>query len=237
MAFSTLLAQTLLAQMGFNPTPSQWPTLQPPDMFGQQPVGSSLFDALRSFDAPQQQPLFPMPFTMGAPMEQPWVPQTPQVDPINQALPQPPQMPKLQQTGQMDPFIAGPSKKSQPYEAFIEEAARTYPNVPAHIIRAVIRAESDFNPNDRSPAGAIGLMQLMPGTARDLGVSNPWDPRQNIMGGTKYLSQMYDMFGSWDLAFAAYNAGPGNVRKAGRQVPRIPETQDYVAKLRRWIGL
>jgi len=119
--------------------------------------------------------------------------------------------------------LAGAAK----YGNEIAKAASTY-NVPEKLIASVMKQESNFNPMATSSAGAIGLMQLMPQTSKFLGITNPVDPEQNIMGGAKYLRQMLDKFdNNLPLALAAYNAGPGNVTKYNG-IPPFKETQNYV---------
>lgn len=120
--------------------------------------------------------------------------------------------------------------KSAPYEASISAHAERL-GVAADLVRAVIQVESAFNPIAISNKGAMGLMQLMPATARDLGVHNPFDPDQNIRGGVTYLKQLLDRFGNnVELALAAYNAGAGNVEKYDG-VPPFKETKNYVSKI------
>lgn len=103
-------------------------------------------------------------------------------------------------------------------------------NLPRDVFLSLVYQESRFNPEARSPKGAYGLAQLMPGTASDL-KADRYDPAQNLEAGARYLRQLYDRFGSMPLALAAYNAGPGKVMRAGNQVPPILETQNYVKKI------
>ena len=128
-----------------------------------------------------------------------------------------------------NPVKIAPAGATGRFDAIIERAAETH-NVDPGLIKAVIRTESGFNTNAISPKGARGLMQLMPGTARDLGVKNPHNPEENIMAGTRYLKGLLDRYdGNQDLALAAYNWGMGNVERNPGRLPR--ETINYVARV------
>jgi soluble lytic murein transglycosylase-like protein len=123
-----------------------------------------------------------------------------------------------------------PIEARHAYDDLITEAAGTYALDP-NMIRAVMQTESAFNAMAVSPVGALGLMQLMPALATELGVTDPMDPRQNIMGGAAYLRRLLDSHrGNVKLALASYNAGPGNVAKY-RAIPPFKETQNYVRKV------
>lgn len=113
------------------------------------------------------------------------------------------------------------------FDAHIQEAAQRY-DIDPLLIKAVIKQESNFNPYAASDKGALGLMQLMPGTARDMDVNNVFDPRENIFGGARYLKRLYSKFnGDLALTLASYNAGPERVCTTNT-IPDIPETQNYV---------
>lgn len=128
--------------------------------------------------------------------------------------------------GTFDKRYAG--KYRGQYVAMAREAARRH-NVPEELFLRLVQQESGWNPRAKSHKGALGLAQLMPATARSLGV-NPADPYQNLDGGARYLSRQFRKFKSWRLALAAYNAGPEAVRKYGG-VPPYKETRNYVKKI------
>jgi soluble lytic murein transglycosylase-like protein len=114
------------------------------------------------------------------------------------------------------------------YLDMARKAARKH-NVPEELFLRLVQQESNWNPNAKSHKGALGLAQLMPATARSLGV-DPLDPKENLEGGARYLSKQYRKFKSWRLALAAYNAGPEAVKKHGG-VPPYKETKNYVRKI------
>jgi len=126
--------------------------------------------------------------------------------------------------------MSGADDKLATYEEAIIAASRSF-SVDSNLIRAVIKAESNYNPRAVSPKGAMGLMQLMPATAREMSVADPFDPAENIHGGTRYLGQLLQVLnGDLLLALAAYNAGPAMVIGKNR-IPEITETKYYVRRV------
>ena len=122
-------------------------------------------------------------------------------------------------------------RRGAEYDGFIDAQAAAH-GVRPELIRGVIQAESNFNPRALSPKGAMGLMQLMPATAANLGVHDPFNALENIRGGITYLRQLLNRYDSNEaLALAAYNAGPGAVDRHGLQVPPYQETQQYVKRI------
>jgi hypothetical protein len=141
-------------------------------------------------------------------------------------IPQPASKKPVSETA---PDRSNPKNKSQEIDKIIDGAALQY-GVDPSLIRAVISVESNGNPRAVSPVGAQGLMQLMPGTAAELGVTDPFDPKQNITAGTRYLSQLLERYqGNQKLALAAYNWGMGNLERKPEGLPR--ETQNYIARV------
>jgi soluble lytic murein transglycosylase-like protein len=129
------------------------------------------------------------------------------------------------------------SRRANEFDHLVVAHAREQ-GVRPDLVRAVIQAESAYNPWALSIKGAMGLMQLMPATAAEYGVMNAYDPAENIRGGVRYLRQLLDRYGNnEELALAAYNAGPTAVERYGRQIPPYRETRSYVAKIKNTTGL
>ena len=137
-------------------------------------------------------------------------------------------VPKTQGLRATRPVLA---ERAREYDALITEHSKTH-GVRADLVRAVMQVESGFNPLARSPKGAMGLMQLMPSTAKQYGVRNAFNPAENVRAGVAYLRELLDRYSNnEELALAAYNAGPGAVDKHGQTVPPYRETKDYVARI------
>jgi soluble lytic murein transglycosylase len=120
------------------------------------------------------------------------------------------------------------------YDELISDASEQY-GVDSLLVKAIIKAESDFNPKAVSKKGAMGLMQIMPQNFQNLQIENPFDPRENIMGGTRYFKYLYDRFdGKLALSLAAYNAGPTAVDHYNKSIPPYKETEQYVERVLRY---
>lgn len=120
------------------------------------------------------------------------------------------------------------------YDHYIREASELY-GLSYPLLKAIIKAESDFNPRAVSRKGALGLMQLMPENVKRMNINDPFDPWENIMGGARYFRQMLDRFkGKLSLSLAAYNAGPTTVERFNNQIPPYKETEHYVEKVMRF---
>ena len=129
-----------------------------------------------------------------------------------------------------------PADRASAYNDLIEDHAQRN-GVRADLVRAVVQVESAFNPDARSPKGALGLMQLMPATIQQFGVNNPFDPKDNVRAGVAYLRQLLDRYqNNEELALAAYNAGPGAVDRHGQSVPPYAETRNYVRQINHLTG-
>ncbi|MGI6683977.1 MAG: lytic transglycosylase domain-containing protein [Bacillota bacterium] len=136
---------------------------------------------------------------------------------------------KTVEKGEFSRILKTATTKSQ-FDPLFHKAEKEW-NIPAGLLKAVAKAESNFDPNAVSSAGAQGIMQLMPETGRSLGVTNPFDPEENINGAAKYLRSLLDRYeGDVRLALAAYNAGPGNVKKY-QGIPPFKETERYLEKV------
>ncbi|WP_456419347.1 lytic transglycosylase domain-containing protein [Thermovibrio sp.] len=126
-------------------------------------------------------------------------------------------------------------KNAKTIKEKVKHYARKY-GIPERLFLELVRAESNFNPKAVSRKGAIGLCQLMPSTAKRLGVKDPFNPDENLRAGAEYLRELYNKYGDWKLALAAYNAGEGAVERYGRRVPPYRETKEYVKKILKRTG-
>lgn len=131
-------------------------------------------------------------------------------------------------------FNAATFHSTDKYDELITTASELY-GVDSRLVKAIIKAESDFNPRAVSKKGAMGLMQIMPENFQHLDIQNPFDPEENIMGGTRYFRYLYDRFdGKLTLSLAAYNAGPTTVDNYNKTIPPYRETEQYVQRVLRY---
>lgn len=144
-----------------------------------------------------------------------------------------PSIPTSGQTQSASVVSGNLQKKKAHYAALIQTVAQQA-QISPELLHAVVQAESSYNSKAKSHAGAMGLMQLMPATAKRYSVANIWDPKSNLTGGAHYLRDLLQLFGqNLQLALAAYNAGENAVKKYGNQIPPYPETKNYVRKVLR----
>ncbi|MEA3642234.1 MAG: lytic transglycosylase domain-containing protein [Lamprobacter sp.] len=157
--------------------------------------------------------------------------EAPQAEPIQRAS-----APGIRHIREREALPTPIAQRRARYAALVEAEARRQ-GVDPELVHAVIRAESSYRPRAQSPAGARGLMQLMPATAKRFGVSDIWEPAENIRGGVTYLRFLLDRFeGNLRLVLAAYNAGEGAVAKYGHRIPPYPETRTYVDRVLGFLG-
>ena len=186
--------------------------------------GSSSFVGLfqKALDSPKN-----LPSTSGGEAPLSPVVKSPRLDPADS---RPCLTDRHAQTNQTRRANAPPLRTNpRSFDALITEASQRF-GVEIDLIRSVIKAESDFDPSAKSRSGAIGLMQLLPTTAEELGVTDLYDPKENIFGGTRYLAMLLDRYeGDLERALAAYNWGPGNIERKPYALPR--ETQQYIQRV------
>jgi soluble lytic murein transglycosylase-like protein len=155
----------------------------------------------------------------------------PAVENLGSAIAQPPALAPAALGSPESAVASATASRSADLNSLIEQAAMRH-QVDPELVKAIVKVESNFNPRAVSPAGALGLMQLIPATAMRFGVANPFDPQANLDGGVRYLKYLLGQYeGNVQLSLAAYNAGEDAVARSGGMIPSIRETQDYIRKI------
>src|SRR5687768_3735874 len=154
---------------------------------------------------------------------------------VEKVLPDEVPYPEPVKAADTDPVASGQTLHSTPYGEIIAAVSEAH-GVDHMLVKALIQVESNYRARARSPRGAMGLMQLMPSTAREYKVRNPFDPKANIEAGIKHLKSLIDTFGGVELGLAAYNAGPGAVKRFNG-VPPYRETRNYVTRILALVGV